>query len=267
MLDASEPPSMRNHRESKIPRLAADENVRHVWTMLAIPILIIALCVGVCRWASGRFEVMLARASKEPAPTAHTGSEVAKLFLTFEEIRDVEIVEHNSTVTNYFDPTRRRLFLSSAVAKGTTMAAWTLALHEAGHATQTGEMLGDVKWRQSVIKMTRYGPVFAALAAVLMIFFLRFPPRFAMMGFGAMCVIFLLLNAGTLAVEFNANARLRNFLEKHLSHHVTAYEKLESYLHRAATRELGDLLSSPRYFFFSALPGSGASRPTKSAKE
>ena len=239
------------------------KNCAKICDMLAIPILIIALCVGVCRWAAGRFEAMLARASKEPSPTAHTGAEVAQLFLAFEEIRDVEVVEHNGTVTNYFDPTRRRLFLSRDVNQGTTMAAWTLALHEAAHATQTGEMLGDVKWRQSVIKMTRYGPVFAAVAAALMMFFLKFPPRFALMGFGAMCVIFLLLNVGTLAVEFNANARLKRFLEKHLSHRVSAHERLEGYLHRAATREVGDLLSSPRYFFFSALPGSGTSRPMK----
>jgi Zn-dependent membrane protease YugP len=231
--------------------------------MLAIPILIIALCFGICRWASGRFEAMLARASKEPAPTAHTGAEVVQVFLAFEDIRDVEIEEHNATVTNYFDPIRRRLFLSREVAGGTSMAAWTLALHEAAHATQTGEMLGDVRWRQSVIKMTRYGPVFAAIAAALMMFFLKFPPRFALMGFGSMCVIFLLLNVGTLAVELNANARLKRFLEKHLSHRVSAHERLEAYLNRAATRELGDLLSSPRYFFFSALPGSGASRPVK----
>lgn len=231
--------------------------------MLAIPILIIALCVSICRWASGRFDAMLAHASKEPAATAHSGAEIAKLFLAFEEIRDVEIVEHNGTVTNYFDPIRRRLFLSRDVAKGTTMAAWTLALHEAAHATQTGEVLRDLRWRQSVIKMTRYGPIFAALVAALMIFFIKFPPRFALIGFGATCVIFLLLNAGTLAVEFNANARLRRFLEKHLSHRNSAHERLDGYLSKAATRELGDLLRSPRYFFFSALPGSSSSRPVK----
>lgn len=235
--------------------------------MLVIPILILTLCVGICRWASGRFNAMLTHASKEPAATAHSGAEIAKLFLAFEEIRDVEIVEHNGTVTNYFDPTRRRLFLSSEVARGTSMASWTLALHEAAHATQTGEMLGDLRWRQSVIKMTRYGPIFAALAAALMMFFMKFPPRFALIGFGAMCVIFLLLNAGTLAVEFNANARLRRFLEKHLNHRSSAHERLEGYLSRAATRELGDLLSSPRYFFFSALPGSSSSRPLKTKPE
>jgi len=234
-----------------------------VRSMLAIPILIIILCISVCRWAAGRYEGMLSRARQEASPTAHTGAEIAALFLAFESIQDVEIVEHGGTVTNYFDPTRRRLFLSRDVAQGTTMAAWTLALHEAAHATQTGESLGEVKWRQSVIKMSRYGPVFAGVAAALMMFFLKFPPRFALLALLAVCVIFLLLNVGTLAVEFNANAKLRRFLEKHLAQRSSAMERLEGYLHRAATREVGDLLSSPRFFLFSAMPGSGSSRPVK----
>jgi Zn-dependent membrane protease YugP len=231
--------------------------------MLAIPILLVIVCVGLCRWATGRYESMLARATNEQAPTAHTGAEVARLFLAFEGIADVEIVEHGGTVTNYFDPKRRRLFLSRDVAQGTTMAAWTLALHEAAHAAQTGDALGDLKWRHTVIKMARYGPVFAAIAAGMLMFFLKFPPRFALMALLAVCIIFLLLNVGTLAVEFNANARLRRFLEKHLSSRASAQERLEGYLNRAATREVGDLLQSPRYFLFSAMPGSGSNRPVK----
>ncbi len=231
--------------------------------MLAIPILLVIVCVGLCRWATGRYESMMSRATKEQAPTAHTGTEIVRLFLAFEGIDDVEVVEHGGTVTNYFDPKRRRLFLSRDVAQGTTMAAWTLALHEAGHATQTGDALGDLKWRHTVIKLARYGPIFAAVAAGMMMFFLKFPPRFALMALLAVCVIFLLLNVGTLAVEFNANARLRRFLDKHLSHRATALERLEGYLNRAATREVGDLLQSPRYFLFSAMPGSGSNRPVK----
>ena len=61
--------------------------------MLAIPILLVIVCVGLCRWATGRYESMLARATNEQAPTAHTGAEVARLFLAFEGIADVEIVE------------------------------------------------------------------------------------------------------------------------------------------------------------------------------
>ncbi|HCN76644.1 MAG TPA: peptidase, partial [Verrucomicrobiales bacterium] len=51
--------------------------------------------------------------------------------------------------SNCFDPRRRRLFLTRETAGGATLAAWAVALHEAGHAAQTGEALGDVKWRQT----------------------------------------------------------------------------------------------------------------------
>lgn len=231
--------------------------------MLAIPILLITLCVGLCRWAAGRYEAMLQQGSRETAPTAHNGAEMAQLFLAHEDINDVEVVPHGGTVTNYFDPKRRRLFLHQDVASGTTMAAWAVALHEAAHATQTGDALGDLKWRQTVIKLCRYGPVFAAVGTAMATFFMKLPVRFSLMGLLAVCVMFLLLNLGTLAVEMNANARLRRFLEKHLAKHPSAQERLTAYLNRVATREVGDLLHSPRYFFFSALPGTGTSRPVK----
>jgi hypothetical protein len=81
--------------------------------------------------------------------------------------------------------------------------------------------------------------------------------------FMALCALLLLLNLGTLAIEFNANARLHRFLEKHLEPFPEAHDRLRGYLSAVATREVGDLLRSPRYFFFSGLPGTGKLRPTK----
>ena len=229
--------------------------------MLVVPIVLFVICLGICRWASGRFDEMWSQGSKERAPTAHTGAEMAQLFFNFEGLTDVEIVEHNGVVTNYFDPVRRRLFLSREVGQGTSMAAWTVALHEAGHATQEGEALSDYRWRLRVIKLNRYAPTLAAVLAAGGMILLKFPARFAMIGLLALCLSILLLNLGTLSVEYRANASLRRFLEKHLSKWPTAQERLESYLHRAATREVGDLLNSPRYFLFSAMPGTGTARP------
>lgn len=231
--------------------------------MLVIPIILLVVCLGVCRWAAGRYEDMWANASKERVPTAHTGAEMAQLFLNFEGASDVEIVVHNGVVTNYFDPSRRRLFLNRDVAEGTTMAAWTVALHEASHAAHEGEALGDFKWRQSVIKLNRYAPMLAALLAGAAMILLKFPPRFAMMALLAMCLAILLLNLGSMSIEFRANAGLRRFLDKHLAKWPKAQEKMDAYLHRAATREVGDMLKSPRYFLFSAMPGTGSPRPVK----
>lgn len=229
--------------------------------MLIIPLLVLILCIAASRLAAQRYKEVIDHGSQERAPTAHTGAEIARLFLAEEEATDVQVVEHSGTVTDYFDPARRRLFLRPEFANGTTMAAWAVALHEAAHATQTGESLGELKWRQSVIRLNRYGPVFTAIAVLALTLARILPARLALVAFGAACAIFLLLNLGTLGIEFNANARLRRFLEKHLAKTPSAWDKLEVYLSRVATREAGDLLRSPRYFLFSAMPGSGNLRP------
>lgn len=228
--------------------------------MFAIFIIILLLCFGVCQWAAGRYAVVTSQGMRDRAPTAHTAAEMVKLFLAFEGVSDVEIVEHGGTASDYFDPRRRRLFLRPEVARGTSLGAWAIALHEAGHALQTGEALPELKWRQTVITLNRYGPMFGVLGLVGLIF-VKIPPRFAIAGLLAMCVLFLLLNLGTLAVEYNANARLRRFLEKHLDRHPDAQDRLNAYLTRVAMKEVGDLLQSPRYFLLSGLPGSGRIRP------
>lgn len=228
--------------------------------MLAILILVLLLCFGVSQRAGAYFENAMKQARRERAPAANNGAEMARLFLAYEGAQDVEVVEHDATVTNYLDPRRRRLFLSPETANGTTLADWAVALHEAAHATQEGEKLADLNWRQTVIKLTRYGPVFAAVGSASLVF-LKLPPRMAVMVFLALCVIILLLNLGTLAVEFNANARLQKFLEKHLQRWPEAHERLNVYLRAVALRELGDMVRSPRYFLLSGLPGGGSSRP------
>ena len=112
--------------------------------MFAILILAVVLCVGVCRFAASRYAAALASGSRERVPTAHTGAEIARMFFAFEGVHDVEVLEHTSVASDYFDPSRRRLFLRPEIAQGTTMAAWAVALHEAAHATQEGDALGGV---------------------------------------------------------------------------------------------------------------------------
>lgn len=233
----------------------------HRAAMLALFILILALCAGVSQWAAGRYRQVLDQGGRERAPTAHTGGEIARLFLDSEDLQDVAIVEHNGLVSDCYDPRRRRLFLRRETLQGTTLAAWAVALHEAAHAAQTGEAQAQLLWRQQVIRMTRYGPMFALLIAGGLVVLLKFNTRFALAAVLGLCVIFLLLNLGTLAVEYNANARLRRFLERHCQRHGEALDRLTAHLGRVATREVGDLLQSPRYFLFSALPGSGRIRP------
>lgn len=231
-----------------------------------MPFLILGLVliagIGFARWASARHAAVMVKGSRASAPTAHTGAEIALKFLKSEGVDDVQVVEHNALVSDYFDPVRRRLFLRREIAQGLTLAAWATALHEAAHALQTGDALGEFKWRQSCIRMSRYLPTLIVIVATALAMFRVMVPRMAMFLVAGLFLVLLLLNAGSIPVELNANKRLRRFLDEHLRNHGQAHSRLDELLFGMAVREGGDLLSSPKYFFLSALPGAGKSRPT-----
>lgn len=230
--------------------------------MLGVLIIILLLAFGASRWSLQRYEDAIARGSRQKAPLPFTGEEIALEFLKDSGVTDVQVVEHNGVVTDYFDPSRRRLFLRRDFKEGRSLASWAVALHEAAHALQTGDSLAELKWRRSCITMTRYVPVLS-LILIIALKFLRVMPSFrtGLLMAAAACGIVLLLNIGTLAIERNANLRLRRFLDERLRQHDEAHEHLEAILSATALREVGDLIRSPRYFFLSALPGTSKSRP------
>lgn len=231
--------------------------------MVFIVLLVLAaLAFGISQWAAGKYAAMMAKGSRVTSPTAYTGAEIALKFLESEGVMDVQVVEHNGVVTDYFDPVRRRLFLHCSTAQGTTLSTWATALHEAAHALQTGaEGLGELKWRQSVIRMCRYIPVAALVVIVGLMIGRVLVPRVAILAFAGVFGLLAFLNLGTVMIEFAANRRLRAFLENHLERHPQAHQRLNELLFCMAIREVGDVLRSPRYFFLSALPGAGKSRP------
>lgn len=233
-----------------------------------LPFIVVMLAFGVTVLLSNaarhRYAAVIARARRERAPTAHTASEIALAFLESEGVTDVEIVAHDGIVTDFYDPSRKRLFLRSTFVEGTDLASWAVALHEAAHATQQGEQLTEFRWRQSCIRLARYAPMFIGAVVVTLAFLKVMPFRFGAMAFAALWVLIFLLNVGSVATEWNANKRLQRFLDKWLERYSGARERLDEVLAATATREMGDLVQSPRYFFLSALPGTGQIRPTKS---
>ncbi len=231
---------------------------------MPVILILVVLFAGLAlaRWARTRHAGMLLKGSRVNAPTAHSGAEIAQLFLRFEGIEDVSIIEHDAIVSDYFDPVRRRLFLRTGIARGTTLSAWATALHEAAHAMQTGESLGALKWRQSCIRASRYLPTLVVILVTALTLFKILIPRTAILITAALFLLILLLNFGSVPTEFAANKHLRPFLDHHLREHDQAHGRLNELLFSMAIRELGDLFSSPRYFFLSALPGTGKSRPS-----
>lgn len=231
--------------------------------VLIIIAVVVALSVLASRHAARRYQQAMASGARSPSPGARTGAEIARHFLQSEDADGVEILPHQGIVTDYFDPARRRLFLSRRTSESTSLAAWAVALHEAAHALQCRDAASDLRWRQSVIRMNRYLPTLTALLLAVTTVLKVTQPRIALMIFAAVWIGLFLLNLGTLALEWNANLRLHRFLDRELANHPGAREELDRLLSAVATRELGDLLNSPRYFFLSALPGTGKLRPAE----
>ncbi|MDB6073510.1 MAG: putative peptidase rane zinc metallopeptidase [Verrucomicrobiaceae bacterium] len=226
-----------------------------------IVIAVLVLGFGASQYAAGRFATAMQHGRKQASPENRTGAQMVSEFLLSEGVEDVKLVPHEGVVSDYFDPSRRCLYLRRETLEGKNLAAWALALHEAAHALQTGEAKEALKWRRTCISMCRYLPTALFILAVFALVIFKMPFRTLMIGFGGACAGALLLNLGTLAVEHNANQRLRHWLNDRLGNHPDALEKLDVILNAVAIRELGDLLSSPRYFFLSALPGSSKKRP------
>jgi len=230
--------------------------------IILILTVVFVLGIGVSQYAHGKFQDSMRQGHRAVAPENLTGAQIAGEFLRGQGVLDVRILPHEGVISDYFDPLRRCLYLRRDTHDGKNLAAWSVALHEAAHALQNGEDKEALKWRHTCINLTRYLPTTMGIIAVVMMAALKLPFRLALMAFAALCAASMVLNIGSLAIEYNANQRLRRWLNERLERHPDALDKMEIILAAVATRELGDILRSPRYFFLTALPGTGGRRPS-----
>ncbi len=229
--------------------------------MLILPILLILVAIGISRFAMQRYEQGIDLGAKQTVPGAQTAAEAAREFLDANDAADVKIVEHNAMVSDYFDTSRRVLFLNRGVMNGTDAGSWSIALHEAAHATQQGEEGKALKWRMGNIRLARYAPALIGLLAIAFIVMKRLQPRHALYVCGLAFFLIAMLNAMSMAVEYNASQRVMAWLERKLKRHSNTVELFQQILPRVAWRDTGVLIRSPLYLLFGMLPVGGRLRP------
>lgn len=84
-----------------------------------------------------------------------TGAEVAREILTAAQIHDVDVVEINGFLGDHYDPTQKRLCLSSETYRTPSLAAVGIAAHETGHAIQHARAYAPLQWRMTIVPMTQ----------------------------------------------------------------------------------------------------------------
>ena len=163
-------------------------------------------------WAMARVKSVYAQYSQVGAASGITGAEAADRILQRAGIHDVEIVEHNVMLGDHYDPTNKRLVLSSDNFHGRSLAALGVAAHECGHAIQHQVAYAPLQWRMMAVGATTYAN---QVVTVLPLFFMFTHAISAYTGLAIMAIawgIIMLFNLVTLPVEFDASRRAKVIL-------------------------------------------------------
>ncbi len=147
-----------------------------------------------------------------------TGAQAAREILNAANIHDVDVVEINDMLGDHYDPTNKRLCLSTDVYNTPSVAALGIAAHEVGHAIQHAKAYAPLKWRMAVVPATmfvsRILPILI-LAGLFLPALLHLPGAFTFQVIMLVAVCYAVLAVFqliTLPVEFDASRRAKVIL-------------------------------------------------------
>jgi len=173
-------------------------------------IILIAIPMLFGLYAQFRVRSAYSKNVKIPSRGRLTGREAAAAVMQSAGIRDVEIVEVPGELSDHYDPSHKRLALSSQNYRGTSLAALGVAAHEAGHAIQHKVGYSLMTLRQTLVPATQ---ISAGASQFLIIIGIVIGAQglggiFLTLGAIALAMI-CLFQLVTLPVEFDASNRAK----------------------------------------------------------
>src|SRR5205823_1262187 len=177
----------------------------HYWLLyIGVP-LIIAL------WAQFRVSSAFRKWGEVRASSNITGAECAREILEAAQIHDVDVVETNDFLGDHYDPTSKKLCLSSNVYNTPSVAALGIAAHESGHAIQHDRAYAPLKARMAIVPVTMIASQMLPFIIIGGLFF-RIT---GLITLGIWCYLILLVfQLITLPVEFDASRRAKIILRE-----------------------------------------------------
>ncbi|MEM1244963.1 MAG: zinc metallopeptidase [Acidobacteriota bacterium] len=174
--------------------------------LVMLPALVLS---GIASWMT---RSAFKKYSQVRASSGLTGAQAAQRLLSQAGITDVEIVPHQGTLSDHYNPMTKRLALSEPVYGSTSVAAIGVACHEAGHAIQHAKSYPPLWVRSALVPTANFGGSFGGIVVMAGLLF-QIP---SLMLFG--CALFgavLLFQLITLPVEFDASARAKKLALAH----------------------------------------------------
>lgn len=169
----------------------------------------IPLIIGI--WAQIRVSSAFRKWGEVRASSNITGAECAREILQAAQIHDVDVVETNDFLGDHYDPTNKKLHLSSNVYQTPSVAALGIAAHETGHAIQHAKAYAPLKARMAIVPVT----MVASQMLPFVIFGGLFFHMTGLITLGIFCYLVLLVfQLITLPVEFDASRRAKIILRE-----------------------------------------------------
>jgi Zn-dependent membrane protease YugP len=169
----------------------------------------VPLLIGL--WAQFRVSGAFKKWGEVRATSNITGAEAAREILQAAQIHDVQVVETNDFLGDHYDPTKKRLCLSTNVYNTPSVAALGIAAHETGHAIQHAKAYAPLKLRMAIVPLTSIASQMLPFVIIGGLFF----QITGLITLGIYCYMILLaFQLITLPVEFDASRRAKIILEQ-----------------------------------------------------
>jgi len=179
--------------------------------MLWILLIGVPLLLGL--WAQMRVKSAFGKWSQVRASSNITGAQAARNILAAANIRDVEVLEINDMLGDHYDPSKKRLCLSTDVYNTPSVAALGIAAHECGHAIQHAKAYAPLQWRMAVVPATMAVSKILPFILLAGFFIPALTMKFIMVA--AICyAVLALFQLITLPVEFDATRRAKIILQQ-----------------------------------------------------
>jgi Zn-dependent membrane protease YugP len=169
----------------------------------------VPLILGI--WAQIRVTSAFRKWGEVRATSNITGAECAREILRAAQITDVDVVETNDFLGDHYDPTQKRLCLSSNVFGTSSVAALGIAAHETGHAIQHAKAYAPLKARMAIVPVTMFASRILPFVIIGGLFF----HIAGLITLGIYCYLALaVFQLITLPVEFDASRRAKIILQQ-----------------------------------------------------
>jgi Zn-dependent membrane protease YugP len=145
-----------------------------MWFMIMIPPLIFMI------YAQARVNSAFNKYSKVANSQHITGVEAAEKLLLSNGLDNVRIEEVKSRLGDHYDPSKKVLRLSPAVANTPSVAALGIVAHEVGHAVQDKVGYSFMRFRTSLVPAANLGSTLGYVFVILGFLLAAFGTAFGM---------------------------------------------------------------------------------------